>query len=428
MRSKLMGILWMLLAVAMIAAACGDDDGGEGEGDAADATTTSSEVTETSADSATDGEDGDDGSTGGDICAAADAGPITIVHLTDISGEGETAIDDFWNGSSLAADTINEACGSEVVTLERIPTDFTAEGMEPTLLEAQEMEPTAIIGQGSSSQITLNNIVDEGGIPLLWPVGTANGLIDGENGSEWAWMVRPVNDVQGEIWGKHLASIGATNVWLECVETQFGISGCDAAERVLGEEGVEVAGRASSAFDASDFTQSIVDLLEAEADAVALVQFPGPQIAFAQQMEDNDALDVTTMGGASTEVIFGALSDAQRASTIAIADCNPSEDDPEVSGAYGSAYEDKLMTGLAAIAYDSVHLVVDAVAREGGTDPDSVKAGLESTGWSGVCQDYSDSGNRALAHRIIVTSFPDASTIQTEAEYPLNEDGTGLAE
>src|SRR6266508_332892 len=133
-----------------------------------------------------------------DICAAAAAGPVKIVHLTDLPGESPTAVDDFWNGSSLAAAEINEQCGTEVVQLERVGSPIQPDAFEPKLLEAQEMEPTALIGGPSSSLLALNSVVDEGGIPMIWPVGTAAGLTDGENASEWSWMARAVNDRQGE--------------------------------------------------------------------------------------------------------------------------------------------------------------------------------------------------------------------------------------
>lgn len=407
-----------LVVSALVAAACGDDDD---EG-AASATTADGGAT-----TATTGEaEGGGAAAGSDLCAAADAGPISIVHLTDIAGESPTAIDDFFNGSQLAVAEINEACGSEVVSLDRIPTDFSVEGFEAKLLQAQEAEPTAIIGQGSSSQIALNDLVTEGGIPLIWPVGTADGVVEGENGSELAWMARVINDTQGAVWGTHLVELGKERVWLECVQTQLGVSGCGGAIEVLEGAGVDVVGRSDSAPDESDFTQSIVDLQGGDADAVVLAQFPRPSIAFAAQADDNGVLANTTLfGSTSTEVVYGAMSPAVQDNIIALADCNPSQDDPDANGRYNAEYG-KDMTSLAAVAYDAVHLIVDAVARTGGTDPDSVAEGLSSTEWNGVCQDYFDSGNHALAHRMVVTSFA-GGEIATEAEYELNEAGVGLA-
>lgn len=400
---------WILVLTvfAALAAACGDDDD------------TSSTPDETSPEETDD----ERASGSGDIC---DAEPVSIVHLTDVVGESDTAIDDFWNGSTFAAEEINAECGTEIVTLERIPTDFSVEGFESKLLEAQEKEPTAIIGQGSSSQIALNSIVDEGGIPLLWPVGTEDGLLDGENGSEWAWMVRVVNDTQGLVWGTHLASLDVERVWLECVQTQLGVSGCGRAEPILEDAGIEIVGRNDSAPDESDFTNSILDLRSADADAVLLAQFPRPTIAFAQQMEDANALDRLMFGSTSTEVIYQALSEPQQDATIALADCNPREDDTEANDAYVEEYGAD-MTSLAAVAYDSVYLLVDAAARTGGTDPDSIADGLSSTEWDGVCQEYYDSGSHALAHRMVVTSFG-GGEITTEEEYELDERGDGLAE
>lgn len=398
-----------VLAVLGVAlAACGDDGGDES---AADEQAAGDEA----------GGDRD-----AELCDAADAGPVSIVHLTDIVGESSTAIDDFWNGSQLAAERINEECGAEVVELERIPTDFSVEAFESRLLEAQEMEPTAIIGQGSSSQMALNDLVSEGEVPLLWPVGTATALADAEDGSEWAWMTRVVNDTQGLVWGTHLAELGVERVWLECVETQLGVSGCGQATPILEDAGIEIVGRSDSGTEESDFTQSIIDLKAEEADAVVLAQFPRPSIAFAQQMEDNDALDTLIFGSTSTEVVYGAMSPAQQEALIALADCNPREDAAEVNDVYREAYELD-MTSLAAVAYDSVHIVVDAVARMGSTDNEAVAEGISSTEWDGVCQDYRDNGSHALAHRMVVTSFTDG-LITTEAEYRLDDRGDGLAE
>src|SRR5690606_19736138 len=147
---------------------------------------------------------------------------------------------------------------------------------------------------------------------------------------------------------------------------------------------------------------------------------------FAQQMEDNDALDTLIFGSTSTEVVYGAMSAAQQEALIALADCNPREDDPEVNEAYAAEYGTD-MTSLAAVAYDSVHIIVDAVARMGSTGNTAVAEGISSTEWDGACQDYRDNGSHALAHRMVVTSFTDG-VITTEAEYALNDDGDGLAE
>jgi ABC-type branched-subunit amino acid transport system substrate-binding protein len=404
-----MGKLKWLVPVVVLAlagAACSSDDGGDSSSSTAPS--------------------GTSGASSSDLCAAADAGPIKIVHLTDIVGESATAIDDFWNGSQLAAKQINDECGSEVVTLERIPTDFSVAGFESSYLQALEMEPTAVIAQGSSSQIAQNNLVTEGQVPTLWPVGTATGMLNEENGSEYAWMTRVVNDTQGQVWGQHLVEEGAKNVWLECVQTQLGVSGCGGATPILDENDVAVAGRADSAFDASDFTSSIVDLKAAGADWVLLAQFPRPTIAFAQQMQDNDALGQAKMfGSTSTEVVYKAMSPEQQDNIIALADCNPREDDPTANQAYSDAYSTD-MSSLAAVAYDSVYLVVDSVSRAGSNSPAEVNKALADVNYDGVCQTYFNGGTHALAHRMVVTSFA-GGVIKTEATYDLNEAGDGLA-
>lgn len=412
---KLRTTLALLLAFTLIAAACGNDDEGADEPPATTAGDAPPDDTTPP----------DDGASPGGICDAAEFGPIEIVVLSAKVGEMEGSIDDFANGTELAANTINDECGAEIVALDRIPTGFTVESMEETLLEAQEAEPDLIIGNGSSSQMVLNSLVDEGQIPLLWPVGTGTAVTGGENGSEWAFMLRTVNDTQGALIATYLADNGATNVWLECVTTQFGVSGCGAAEEIFADRGVSVAGRNDSGPAETDFTQSIVDLQAAGADAVALLQFPSPQISFTQQLEDNGAIeDVLLMGGASTEVIYQALSPTGQNETVAFAECNPRVDDPDVNATYNAAYG-KDMTSLAAVVYDGIYMTVDAAIREGGSDPAQIRDGIASTTWSGVCQDYFNSGSNALAHRFVIETFADGIITSGET-YTLNDDGTGF--
>ncbi|MEI2704413.1 MAG: ABC transporter substrate-binding protein [Ilumatobacteraceae bacterium] len=361
-----------------------------------------------------------------DLCSAAAAGPISIVHLTDVKGESPTAIDDFFNGSQMAVKEINDKCGKEVVTLERIPTDFSAEAFEAKVLEAQEKKPTVIIGQGSSSQMSKNSLVTEGGIPTLWPVGTASALQGGENYSELSWMLRVVNDTQGQVWGKYVVDAGFKKAWLECVTTQLGVSGCGAAEPILKDAGVEVIGRADSATDATDFTNSVTTIKDKGGDVVVLAQFPRPTLAFAKAVDDNGlSATVKLVGSTSTELIYQALSPTAQNAMVALADCNPLEDAPDTAAAYLAAYQ-KGMTSLAAVTYDGVYLTVDAVARMGSTAPAKVAEGIASTHWDGVCQTYSDSGSHALAHHMVVTSFG-GGVVKTEKSYDLDADGKALA-
>lgn len=361
-----------------------------------------------------------------DLCAAQAAGPITIVHLTDVAGESPTAIDDFFNGSQLAVKEINEKCGGEIVKLVRIATDFSADAFEAKVLEAQEMKPTLIIGQGSSSQMSKNNLVTEGGIPTLWPVGTASALKDGENFSPLSWMLRVVNDTQGDVWGNYVVDAGFKKAWLECVTTQLGVSGCGVAEPILKAGNVEIIGRADSATDATDFTNSVTSIKEKGGDVVVLAQFPRPTLAFAKAIDDNGlSSSVKMIGSTSTELIYGALTPSAQNALVALADCNPPEDDPATAAAYQTAYQ-KGMTSLAAVTYDGVYMTVDAVSRMGSTDPAKVAEGIASTNWDGVCQNYSDSGSHALAHHMVVTSFG-GGVVKTEKTYELNADGTALA-
>ena len=392
-----------LFALALVAGACSSDDSTESSTTTAGGSASSS-----------------------DLCAAADVGEVKIVHLTDVVGESNTAIDDFWNGSQLAAKEINDECGKEVVSLERVPTDFSVAGFQASFLTALEKEPTAIISQGSSSQMAEAGLVTEGEVPVLWPVGTASALLENENGSEYGWMTRVVNDTQGQVWGEHLVKIGAENVWLECVQTQLGVSGCGEATPILEENDVAIAGRADSAFDASDFTTSILDLEQANADYVLLAQFPRPTIAFAQQMQDNGALAATKMfGSTSTEVVYKAMSPEQQDAMIALADCNPRDDDPDANAAYQAEYGTD-MSSLAAVTYDSVYMIVDSVIRAGSVTPTDVNTAMADVQWEGACQDYYNGGTHALAHSMVVTSFT-GGVIKTEATYELNAAGDGLA-
>lgn len=107
-------------------------------------------------------------------------------------------------------------------------------------------------------------------------------------------------------------TLGSPNVGLECVETPFGENGCDNAAGAVEANGGTVVGRRPHPIDASDFTSSIVDMHAAGAVAMALFTSPSPHITFMKQLEENEGLAIQVVGGASSELIYGAHSPAQR--------------------------------------------------------------------------------------------------------------------
>ena len=360
-----------------------------------------------------------------ELCAAGDNGAIKIGILSQIKGESPTAIDDLFFGAKMAVDELNTLCAKPVAELTRYPADFTADSLEQELLKAQEAKEVVILGGSSSAQLAKNNVVTEGKIPVLWPVGASQGVKGGASYSDFAYLMRPVNDVSGELWAQYAVDSGAKKVFMECITTPLGVNGCKNAEDVLKAAGVEIVGRADSAPDASDFTNSATKIKETGADYVIVAQFPKPMIAFAKALEDNGVQNVTMIGGASTELIYKALTPWAQEHTVGISDCAPLESQPAVAAAYAAMFDGKEMNSLSATTYDSVHLALDAVIRAGSSDPAKVNEAIGSTQWKGVCHEYRNNGSHAMAHQDLILSFKDGKPL-TVKTYELNDDGTAL--
>lgn len=382
-----------LLALSLIAAACGDDG---------DDTTTPGDTTTTPT-------GGGNGGGSGDDCTID--GPVKIVGLAEKPPEGPNAIPDSAEGWEMAVEAIgDEICGQkfEFVRIPASPTDGSA--AVNAYLQALDEEPTAIVGLPSSTAVlAAAPEVKKNGVPTIFMALAPQAFANAEAGSEWGFTIRPRNDSIAEEVVRYMADeLDAKRIGLLCANNAFGTTGCDAAAAAAEDAGVEIVARESNEVTDTDLTAKVTALKNANPDAVLTFTFPNPLVVLYKQAL-TAGLDVPIYGHSSAGLIMGALSDAERANAWGSDDCVPvtNPDKADWVSAYETKFNKKMLgSGYAvAEAYDSVMLVAEAVKQAGSTDHAAVAEALRTMEYEGVCTTYKADEGQGLHHSVDIDQF-----------------------
>jgi branched-chain amino acid transport system substrate-binding protein len=405
----------LVMALGLIAAACGDDD------DDDDASTDTTAASETSADTAApDTEAGTETTAAATDDSTADTeapselvleDPVSIRMMAETTGESQNAIPNFADGGQMAADEINDAGGVGGLELdyERIAAPLDQAGAEAAALDAVDADPTAIVGFPSSTQTPfVAPIITEGGIPAIFTHGNPLARLDveGSIGSEWTFSGRPVSAVLAAAQARYVVEdLGFTSVALLCVNNAFGSAGCDAAEPVLEELGATVVAREVHEQDATNVDSQALAIAAADAEIVLAFTFPNQVTTL---VANADLADTPILGGASAGIAYdGAVRggnpvDAFVDRVYGLDDCVPAADDrPEVQdwvaafeGEYGYTPD-----YAAAESYDFVKMVVAAVEAAGSTDHAAVAEALRTIEYEGICDTYQSDAGQSLMNQ-----------------------------
>jgi branched-chain amino acid transport system substrate-binding protein len=332
----------LVMALGLVAAACGDDD------DDDDASTDTTAASETSAETAAP-DTGTDTTAAGTDDTTADTeapsdlvldDPVSIRMMAETTGESQNAIPNFADGGQMAADEINAAggVGGLEIDYERIAAPLDQAGAEAAALDAVDADPTAIVGFPSSTQTAfVAPIITEGGIPTIFTHGNPLARLDveGSIGSEWTFSGRPVSAALAEAQARFVVEeLGFTSVALLCVNNAFGTSGCEAAEPVLEELGATVVAHEVHEQDATNVDSQALAIAAADAEIVLAFTFPNQVTTL---VSNADLADTPILAGASAGIAYdGAVRGGNPVDgfvdrVYGLDDCVPAADDrPEV--------------------------------------------------------------------------------------------------
>jgi len=341
----------------------------------------------------------DDSPSGG---SGGDGEPTKLVLLVEKAGESSFAVDDFYNGFTMAVDEINADGGINGVEIEteRFPSSVTdPQQAVQALQRAAGADPTVVIGMPALSTVraTLPQVaqlgvpflhlsygnlttedVESGGGQIFQPLGPdEHGLLP-ENAATYA-----VND------------LGAKKIGLLYVDLSLGENAKETLTSTVEELGGEVVVERSYAVDATDLTEQVLAMKDAGVDAVIHWGYPNQLAVQLQQFEQNGMTDIPTVGGTASNIVAqNALASVEALKNLyGSVVCNPLGDQPE----WSSAYEEEFgvpATANAAFTYDIVHLVKAAVESGGSTEPDAITEALQGIDYTeGVClSEYTDQG------------------------------------
>jgi len=394
-----------LVALTLMAAACGDDDDGD----------TASQP------------DGDGSEAGGGELQLDD--PVKVVLLAETTGESEAAVPFLADGAQMAIDELNEAggVGGQDVEYERVSAPLDGAQAETALLTAVEEEPTAMLGLPSSGQVlAVAQRVGDAQIPMLYDA-TAEQVLVGSDDSianDYGFLLRPPQrEVSAALVQFVAEGLGVENIGLVCANNPFGDAGCGVAEDTAEELGVDIVARESVEQDDTDFTGTVVELRDAGAEAVVSYVFPNAVGAIHNALADND-LDVPHISGSSSLIAFtGAITSGNFDNLYGVDDCAPGAEDDAAANEWAAAFEEEFgypANYLAAEAYDGVRLIAAAVEAAGSSDPGDVRDAIAEISYDGVCDDYRGEPSQGLNHKLVAVSFA-GERISAEETYELDD-------
>jgi branched-chain amino acid transport system substrate-binding protein len=267
-------LLAALLAIALVAAACGDDAG---------ESTTTAGATDTTA-ASTDTTEGEATTTTGDA-QPVDSCEATVGFMGPITGDvafiGEVQL----NWFNYALDTWNEEMGSDFQMVEG---DTQFDTAQSATLAQQFLDNTAMVaavGPAGSDQVDAAGAVYEAGDPnftFISPSSTRSGIT-----AQYTGMFRtvPTDDDQGPTTADFLLAQGAENVFIVDDQSSYSTGLADSVEENLTAANVTVT-RDSVAQDVTDFS-ALVGTIPDEATFVYLPwQVAANGQIFANQMTE----------------------------------------------------------------------------------------------------------------------------------------------
>ena len=386
-------LLVVVLAMAVLVAACGNDDddngGGGGKAKKGGGETTTTVAADFTLDQ-----------------------PMKVVLLAERKGESPAAIPNFFDGANLAIDELNAkgGVGGKPVTFETIPAPLDPARAENALLAALDRKPAGIIGLPASAQVVpLAPKILTGGVPVILLSASGTAFRGTQAQGSWAFSIRPRNSgVASDVARFAMNDLKAKKVGLICVNNPFGTTGCDAAEKIVKDQGGTIVARRTNEPTATDLTEQVLAMKDA--DVVLDFNFPNPLGVVANQLIQN-GIKAKHADGASSglAVASGTVKGEAATNLYGVDDCVPTEDNRSMAKSFSSSFKEKNKYDpdyAAAQSYDSVMLLAAAVRQARSTDPAKVADALRTLKHEGVCDpNYQSDSEQILHHQSYFLTF-----------------------
>lgn len=284
---------------------------------------------------------------------------------------------------TLACEKINAAGG--VLGKELVPVieddTYTSEGAIVVANKfVSDDRIVAIVGLGRSNCVTaIQEIVKEAGMPTL-TTATSTSFYEFDN--DYLFRLRATDAVFYSADVKWLVEHGAKKIGVIYETDDWGLSTFEATEKTLKELGVEyVASPVNS--DVIDTSGQILEFRDAGCDAVVVNLHQTIGSIFSRQMLELGWKPELISGGTAfiIDAYYDLVTDEQADGFYVASDFDSSNEDPFIQE-YVKDYEERwgeTPDSIAAIHYNHVLILADAIERAGSTDRAAIAAALKET-------------------------------------------------
>ncbi len=329
-----------------------------------------------------------------------------------MSGKRASYGRDALNGILAAVEKINRSGGLDGRQIDLIVIDNLS--MPEETLEAvarfDERGVVAIIGPlASRNALVASREAQERGIPIVLPAATLGGVT---SPGEYVSRICFTNEFQGRVLAHFAVTFLKAKTFALVTETGSFYSRELARYFVNAVEssGCRITWRGEYRSRQEDFHDLVASLRTVEADAVFLPGYYGEVRAFLEQARES-GLEIPVLGGDGWDVPF--LADSPRGvSTDNYCGAHFAPDEPtEAVAEFTRHYTTKYgyaPHSLAALGYDSIWFVTDAVGRSSGGGREDLKNAINSTrGFRGLTGTLSlDAKRDGVKSAVILKTTP----------------------
>jgi branched-chain amino acid transport system substrate-binding protein len=321
--------------------------------------------------------------------AQEDEEPIRIGAGFGITGGMASLDGPGSNGALLAANEINEAGGVLGRPLELIVRDSQTEPDTTAQIARQFIEEDQVVAaigfNDSDSALAFGPVFQEAGIPYITAGATSPKLPD--QIGDMMFLAPFGDNTQAAVAAEFaFENFGDTAYLLINEGAEFTRLLAAYFKARFEELGGEIVLEDSYEFDATDFTPQITRLLALSEQPdfyfiSALPQDIGPVV---RQLRDAGITGPVVSGdGADTPLLLEVAGDAANDVYFTTHALMDAENGTEKVQAFIEAYEEEYghppENAFAALGYDTVYLLADAIERAGSTDPEAIRDALEET-------------------------------------------------
>ncbi|MBI3911115.1 MAG: ABC transporter substrate-binding protein [Armatimonadetes bacterium] len=317
------------------------------------------------------------------------SGKIIIGHYASMSGDDAVFGTTTDHGAKLAVEEINAAGGVlgrqiELITLDTRSTDV---GVPPIIDRFYQEGATAIVGEVASGRtLAAAPKVEAYGIPMVSPSSTnVRVTVDPDRGvRKWVFRTCFIDPFQGEVIARFAhGKLGKRRAAILFDRAQpYSVGLAESFKQNFIRLGGQVVAEEGYTKDDQEFGSQLTRIKGLDPDVLIV---PGyySQVKLIVTQARGRGLDVPIVGGDGWDDPQGLTRGAEQAfkDTYFVNHFSPLEEREGVRQ-FVEAYRQRWQedpNALAALGYDAVQLVADAIKRAGSTDRTAVRDALEKT-------------------------------------------------